>query len=220
MDFSLSEALEFLGNYSWVLLCIVAVHAAVQVRKYQDTYPTAGLQHVARGLLATVWFGVGSALAQALLLAEPYESMLLPVGACVVAYLAVTYSPGDYVYKVSQTPLVNALLICGLEVCRALCVGVGVSSGLKSYPGNNMVPALLGALRGTWGWLVGRPGAKVVLGRSITDVSWPAPPVSAPASLVASALLVLANNRSDAERIVAGLIGVLVAYRGYELYSQ
>ncbi len=82
-----------------------------------------------------------------------------------------------------------------------------------------MVPGLLGALRGTWGWLLGRPGAKVLLGRSVTDMSWPAPPVSAPASMVAAALLVLANNRADAEKIIAGLIGVLVAYRGYELYS-
>lgn len=84
-----------------------------------------------RGLVATVWFGVGSALAQAAVLAEPPETVILPVAVCVAAYLAVAYCPGDALYKASQMPAVNALLIVGLEICRALCVGVGVSGALK-----------------------------------------------------------------------------------------
>ncbi|KAJ1525632.1 hypothetical protein ONE63_008850 [Megalurothrips usitatus] len=217
MAVSLGQALDTLGEFSWLLLAIVALHAAVQVRKYQDTFPTSGPQHVARGLLATVWFGMGSALAQTVLLAEPAEAVMLPVAVCVAAYLAVSYCPNDVLYKLSQSPAVNAVLIVGLEICRALCVGVGVSGALKVYSGNNAVAAMVGALRGAWGWLLGRPGAKVILGQPVGETSWPAPPVSAPASAVAAVLLVLAGSRSDAEMIIGGLIAVLVAWRSYEI---
>lgn len=213
------------------------------MRKYQDTFPTGGVQHVLRGVLATVWFGVGSALAQALILAEPPESVVVPVAACVAAYAAVTYCPSDVVYKVAQTPAVNALLIVGLEVCRALCVGVGVNSALKVsvgmdggarrprpslttpttasqvYSGNAVMAAAIGMLRGSWGWGLGRPGAKVILGRSVGDVSWPAPPVSTPAASVAAVLLTMASSQTDAQRIIAALIAVLVAWRSYELFN-
>ncbi|XP_034241108.1 uncharacterized protein LOC117645197 [Thrips palmi] len=219
MNATLGDALDTLGEFSWVLLGLVATHAAVQVRKYQDTYPTGGVQHVLRGVLATVWFGVGSALAQALILGEPPESVIVPVAACVAAYACVTYCPRDIPYTLSQTPAVNALLIVGLEVCRALCVGVGVNSALKVYSGNAVMAAAIGILRGSWGWALGRPGAKVILGRSIADVSWPAPPVSTPAASVAAVLLTMATSQTDAQRIIAGLIAVLVAWRSYELFN-
>lgn len=85
------------------------------------------------------------------------------------------------------------------------------------YSGNNVVSALVGMLRGAWGWMLGRPIAKVILGGSPSDMAWPAPPVSAPASAVAAVLLVLASTRSDAERVIGGLIAALVAWRSYEL---
>lgn len=113
------------------------------MRKYQDSYPTQGVQHALRGVLATVWFGVGSALAQAWLLCEPADSLAVPVGACVAAYLAVTYCPNDMVYKLAQHPAANAMLIIGLEICRAMCVGVGVSSALKVSQGHDHTPFFL-----------------------------------------------------------------------------
>lgn len=91
----------------------------------------------------------------------------------------------------------------------------------QAHPGNNVVAALLGVLRGAWGWALGRPFAKVILGRSVGELSWATPPVSTPASAVASALLVAAaGSRADAERIVAGLIAVLLSWRSYELYAS
>ena len=88
------------------------------------------------------------------------------------------------------------------------------------YSGNNVVSALMGGLRGAWGWLLGRPVAKVILGGSVSDMAWPAPPVSAPASAIAAVLLVLASTRTDAERVIGALIAVLVAWRSYEFFKS